>query len=370
MIIIENQQANWPVQSQTLTNIVGIELPIIQAPMAGGPTTPELVAAVSNAGGLGSIGAGYMPAEQLQEAITAVEAQTEYSYGVNLFIPNPADNRPPSPAVLSKLATYAAELGIDPPTLADKPPSNFEAQFEVVIENEIPVFSFTFGIPEPRYIEALKAREIIIVGTATCLREALALQEAGCDAVVAQGSEAGGHRGGFPPDAPNTMIGSLTLIPLLADRLKIPVIASGGIMDGRGILAALILGAAGVQLGTAFLNCNEAGVHPAWREALQSSDPADTDLITTFSGKPARGIVNRFSRDMAPFAGEVGTYPTQNQLTRGIRAAAKAQDKPDLMSLWAGQGLGLSRSMSAAQLMQKLTSEYAEIVSAMRWLAP
>ncbi|MGH8751403.1 MAG: NAD(P)H-dependent flavin oxidoreductase, partial [Burkholderiales bacterium] len=243
--------------------------PVIQAPLAGGGDTPELVAAVCNAGALGCIGAAYLTPPQITEAAQAVRARTARPFGINLFAPlrAPAAPRDPGPA-LERVAPFYAELGLPPPTLPLLTGDSFGAQLSVALESGASVFSFTFGILPMSAIEAIKARGMVLIGTATTVEEALALEQAGVDAVVAQGSEAGGHRGTFAADFDAAMVGTMALVPQVVDAVTLPVIASGGIMDGRGIAAALALGAGAVQMGTAFLTCDEAGIPEAYKQAI------------------------------------------------------------------------------------------------------
>lgn len=352
----------WPHLVKIILDKLKIEHPIIQAPMAGGPSTPELVAAVSNAGGLGSLGCGYLPPEQIDIDINRVKGLTNKPFGVNLFVPEPTSNNEPSTEVLKRLATYSSELGIDSPKIPDRPKYSFEDQLSVIINNEVPVFSFTFGIAEKAIINDLHDRGVFIIGTATCVDEGMLLQEAGCDAIVAQGNEAGGHRGTFSTTEGTPMIGGMALVPQLVDRVQIPAIASGGIMDGRGIAASLALGASAVQMGTAFLSCKEARVTQPWLDSILSSKDVSTVLTKAFSGKYARGIKNRFIDEMSLLQEEVGSYPLQNSLTGELRNAAKESGNSDFMSLWAGQGSGMSCRTNAKELIESLVTETNDVL--------
>ncbi len=346
----------WP--TNEATKRLHVQWPILQAPMAGGVTTPELVAAVSNAGGLGSLGAGYMSGEQIRSAVRAIRQLTDKPFAVNLFIPEEitGDTRP-GENVRRLMNEARRRLGIPEDPDVGRFAEPFEEQMAAVLEEEVPVFSFTFGILEERWMTELKRRGVTVIGTATTVREGVALEASGVDMVVAQGSEAGGHRGSFLPDSPDNLVGLMALVPQLADRLSVPVIAAGGIMDGRGIAAALALGAEAVQVGTAFLVCTESGAHPLHKQAILEAGDDQTALTTAFSGKPARGVCNRFMREMAPYRDEVPPYPVQNALTRDIRQAAAKQRERDYLSMWAGQGVGLSRQMDASALMRRLVEE-------------
>jgi nitronate monooxygenase len=353
-----------------LTERLGLSHPIIQAPMAGGATTPELVAAVCEAGALGFLGAAYLTPEQILEASRAVQARTARPFGINLFAPLPPPEQPKNPRpALESLAPFHAELGLLAPALPELNADAFDAQFAAALESGAAIFSFTFGIVPASAIGAIKARGMFLAGTATTVEEALALERAGVDAVVAQGSEAGAHRGTFAADFEAAMIGTMALVPQVVDAVKIPVIASGGIMDGRGIAAALALGAAAAQMGTAFLTCDEAGIPEAYKEAILHAREDETRLTRAFSGRPARGIVNRFMTAVEG-AGKpeaILPYPLQNQLTRPLRNAAAKQNRADCLSLWAGQGVRLARRQPAASLIAWLADEAA---AAIRRLAP
>jgi nitronate monooxygenase len=355
----------WPEQVRGLLEKLGIEHPIIQAPMAGGPSTPELVAAVSNAGALGSLGVGYLTPAQIEEEIRKVKELTKQPFSVNLFIPEANNADTPSDKVIKKLEGFSKELGIDPPEFPGPPKYTFEDQLAVIVDNDVPVFSFTFGIPEDHYMEELHKRGISVIGTATCVEEGVLLKEAGCTAIVAQGSEAGGHRGTFGSTDGTPIIGGLAFVPQLVDEIPIPVIASGGIMDGRGLAASLALGASAVQMGTAFLSCIEAEVPEPWLDSLKNSSDTSTVLTKTFSGKYARGIKNRFIEEMSVLEDEIPAYPLQNSLTRPIRNAAKEKGDRDFMSLWAGQGAAMSRKCTAQELIDTLVTETNDVLKSM-----
>jgi nitronate monooxygenase len=350
--------------STRVTKVLGIEHPVIQAGMAGGATTPELVAAVSEAGGLGTFGAAYMSPDAIRDAVAEVRRLTGRPFAINLFVPEPFDPFLYDPReVNAPLARYREELGIEAPEDIDYFVQPFEDQLAVVLEEGVPVFSFTFGVPEDTQIVALKEAGTILVGTATTVREGLVLEERGVDTVVGQGSEAGGHRGTFIGDFDSALVGTMALVPQLADSLSVPVIAAGGIMDGRGLAAALVLGAEGVQMGTAFLPCPESGIHPKYKEAVLAAESEETSLTRAFSGKPARGIRNRFMEEMDEQ--DVPAYPVQNAYTRDIRAAAAKEDRIEFLSLWAGQAAGLGRAVPAAEVVEGTTREAARRLSAM-----
>jgi nitronate monooxygenase len=350
-----------------LTETLGLDHPIIQAPMAGGGDTPELVAAVCEAGALGSVGATYLTPQQIVETCAAVRARTQRPFGINLFVPEQSlpDDIETATAV-SRVAPFYKELGLPAPQPPTRAGRDFTAQLDAALGGGASMFSFTFGMLTSAAREQVKARGLMLAGTATTVDEAIALERAGIDMVVAQGSEAGGHRGSFagPLDAvafERGMIGTLALVPQIVDAVRIPVIASGAIMDGRGIAAALALGAVGAQLGTAFLTCEEAGVPDAYKQAILDAHEDQTRITRAFSGRPARGIVNRFMRDVeAPWWPQhfsILPFPLQNALTRPLRAAAATQGRAEFLSLWAGQGVRMARRMKAADLVATLAKE-------------
>jgi nitronate monooxygenase len=344
---------------------LGVTHPIIQAPMAGGATTPALVAAVCEAGALGFLAGAYQTPAQILDASRLVRARTSRPFGINLFAPLPtAVPADPGPA-LRRLAPYHAELGLPAPQLSPPAGDPFDELFAVALESGASVFSFTFGIVPDAALDDARARGMVVIGTATTVDEAVRLEAAGVDAVVAQGGEAGAHRGTFAADFAAAMIGTIALVPQVVDAVRVPVIASGGIMDGRGLVAALALGADAVQLGTAFLTCDEAGVPEAYKEAVLSAREDQTRVTRAFSGRPARGIVNRFMLDVDDLGHEgdaaILPYPMQNSLTRPLRAAAAQQGRAELLSLWAGQGVRLARRQSAGALVARLAAESAAV---------
>ena len=336
----------------------GLSIPVVLAPMGGGPSTSELVAAVSNAGGLGSLAAAYSNAERIQQDIAAIRKLTTRPFAVNLFSPQaqlPLNDG--VTAVSNFLRPYHERLGLKAPELPQKAIEDFDEQLEAVAQAVPPIVSFTFGLLPAKATERLKAQGIYLMGTATTVDEARQLEKAGVDAVIAQGSEAGAHRGTFAVPAEEALIGTMALVPQVVDAVRVPVIASGGIMDGRGLVAALALGASAVQMGTAFLACKEAGTSIAYREALLRGRESATTLTRAFSGRMARGLSNEFIEKWNAAGLDHLPYPWQNAFTQPMRRAATAAKHAGLLSLWAGQGLGMLREMTASQLMTKLQEE-------------
>ncbi|KZV15050.1 2-nitropropane dioxygenase family [Dorcoceras hygrometricum] len=314
----------------SLTERFGIELPLVQAPMAGA-STPELVAAVSNAGGLGSLGAGYAEPQAILDQAAKVRALTDRPFALNLL---PARWAP-----------------------------RFSEQFAALCEARPAVASFAFDLPAPAQMRELKRRGISVVGTATTAAEARAWAEHGADAVSVQGAEAGGHRGGFLHAGETPLIGLFALIPLAVRALaacgrEIPVVAAGGIMDGAGMLAAEVLGAAASQLGTAFLACPESSAAEAWKRDLATAEDHRVATIRSFSGRAARGLRNRYVAAMEEAVDELPPYPVLNALTAPLRRAAAAAGRADLLSEWCGQAAALVRPQPAAELVARLMHEY------------
>ncbi len=339
---------------------LAIDHPIIQGPMGGGPSTPDLVAAVSNAGGLGSLGAAYLAPDQITDAIRRIRSLTSRPFNVNLFAGGwSTDRNFDSGPMLKILEEIHQKLGLPAPSAPQLTPDPFPAQLEAVLDARPPIFSFTFGIPDRDSMSRLKSRGIAILGTATTVDEARALEAAGVDAIVAQGAEAGAHRGTFLDSFESSLVPTLDLVRASAATVKLPVIATGGLMDGRDIVAALNSGAAAAQLGTAFLVSPESGASAVHKRAILSATDDATAVTRAFSGRPARGIRNAF---MASVDGRDGIlpYPFQNALTRPMRTAAAQQGLPDYLSLWAGQGLARARAMPAGDLVARLLEEMAE----------
>jgi nitronate monooxygenase len=349
--------------SQRFLDHLGLQHPIIQAPMAG-VSTPRMAAAVSNAGGLGSLAIGAGTVVQARQMIEETRALTDRPFNVNVFCHAPAirDARREA-AWLAHLAPLFAELGAAVPTELDEIYQTFlgnEAAFALLLEQRPAVVSFHFGLPAQQQIAALRQAGIYTMATATSVREAALIEQAGIDAIVAQGVEAGGHRGVFDPQAPDERHSTSVLLRLLAGRTTLPLIAAGGIMDGQGIRAALDLGAAAAQLGTAFVLCPESSANAGYRANLQSERAASTRLTSVLSGRLARGMVNRLiDHGEAPGSPPPADYPVAYDAAKQLNAVASRHGDSDFAAQWAGQGAPLAREMGAAQLISALRAEMA-----------
>ncbi len=339
-----------------LLDLLSIHYPIIQAPMAGGVSTPLLAAEVSEAGGLGMIGAGYLNPNETRKQIREVKSRTIKPFGVNLFIPEKtfwAEGE--TRKAYDALEAFRFKLGVES-SYSTSSADHYKEQLEIIIEEGAPICTFTFGLPSDEEIQLLKEKNIVLIATATTVEEAKLAERKGMDAVVVQGSEAGGHRGTFLHTMEEGLVGLISLVPQAADRVNIPLIAAGGIMDSRGINAVLCLGAQAAQLGTAFLTCKESGANPVHKKAVLSATEEQTVVTKVFSGKYARGIYNNFIKEMEEADAAVAPFPIQNSFTGGIRKEAARQNNPGYMSLWSGQSPRLSRDVSAFELMQSLVA--------------
>ena len=348
---------------------LGLEYPILQAPMGGGATTVDLVTTVSDAGALGFIAAAYLTPSQIEEFSREVRARTSRPFGINLFAPTPVPESPSeAAAALRLLSRFHADLGLPPPGVPSSTAIGFDEQLLASLDSGASVFSFTFGTLPASTIQKIKDRGMFVIGTGTTVQEAKQLESSGVDAIVAQGSEAGAHRGTFATGFEAALIGSMALIPQIVDAVSVPVLASGGIMEGRGIVASLALGANAVQMGTAFLTCDESGVPEAYKEAIFNAREDETCVTRAFSGRPARGIVNKFIREFedAQNTGAILPFPLQNALTRPLRTAAAKQGHPEYLSLWAGQGVRMARRQSARELIERLGDEIEIVLKQLR----
>ena len=354
----------WP--NRRLIDLLHIEIPIVQAPVAGAMDW-ELAAAAAQAGALGSLPCAMLNADQVREQMAKIRAHTKKPINLNFFCH--------TPPVLSnerearwrdRLAPYYRELGIDP--AAPIPSSNrtaFDAAMCDVVEETRPeVVSFHFGLPSPRLMERIKAAGFLVMSSATTAAEARWLESRGVDAIIAQGNEAGGHRGIFLTNDIAADIaaqaGTFALVPQVVDAVKVPVIAAGAVTDARGIAAAFALGAAGVQIGTAYLWCPEAKISTPHRAALKSARDDGTALTSLMTGRPARGIINRVMREIGPMADVAPDFPLAAGALAPLRAKAEAQGSGDFSPLWAGQAASLGRAMPAGELTKTLAAEALE----------
>jgi len=343
-------------QDRRLLDLFGIEHPILQAPMAG-VTTPQMTIATSEAGGLGSIAAAMLTPEGTRQELQVVKQGTGRPFNVNFFV-----HKPPTADAArdarwrQRLAAYYGELGIP---LDAKGPSRaaFDAPMcDLLLEFSPKVASFHFGLPDRALVKRLKAGKILVISSATTAEEARWLEGEGADAVIAQGAEAGGHRGMFLVDDVSRQAGTMALVPQVVDAVKVPVIAAGGIGDGRGIAAALALGAAGAQIGTAFMLTPEAKTTALHRAALKQANDNSTTLTNVFTGRPARGIVNRIIREIGPMSADAPAFPLAAEATQPLRGPAEAKGSTDFTSLWSGQAPTLVRETTSAELMASLVS--------------
>jgi len=342
--------------SNTLKALFNIEKPIIQAPMAG-VQDYRLAAAVSNAGGLGSLPCAMLGPEALREELKALNEATSKPYNLNFFAHTPPEPNPQQEANWQQaLAPYYKEFGIDPASITAGPgrmPFNEESA-AIVEEFRPAVVSFHFGLPKPELLERVKKAGAKVLSTATTVDEALWLEQHGADAIIAQGLEAGGHRGIFLTTDMTTQMGTFALLPQIVAAVKIPVIAAGGIATAEGVRAALDLGAVAAQIGTAFLLCPEATTKPLHREALKSPAARHTAITNLFSGGPARGIVNRVMRELGPVCDQAPAFPLATNAIAPLRAAGEAAGTGDFSPLWSGQNASGCREIPAGVLVEEL----------------
>lgn len=344
--------------SATLHTLLGIELPLIQAPMAGSQGSAMAIA-VSNAGALGSLPCAMLGPEALHAELSAIKAQTQRPYNVNFFCHTaPVPDAGRESQWRQALAPYYAEFGIDPASIGSGPARRpfDEAACDLLDQFKPPVVSFHFGLPSERLLARARQHGASIISSATTLEEALWLQARGVDAVIAQGLEAGGHRGMFLTDDVSTQVGTFALVPQLVAALSVPVIAAGGIADANGVAAALALGAAGVQVGTAYMLCPESTLSQVHRAALHSEQARHTALTNLFSGRSARGIVNRLIRELGPVSALAPAFPLATGAIAPLRQAAEAAGSGDFSPLWSGQNASGCKAIPAAELTRLLAA--------------
>jgi nitronate monooxygenase len=350
----------WP--NDRFIRLSGIELPIIQAPMAGSALS-DMVVAVSEAGGLGSLACALLSVEDARKELETVRRKTARSINVNFFCHQPPrEDHAREMNWRRRLDDYYIELQAD----SNAPiPKSARAPFDdkmcdLVMEFHPEVVSFHFGLPDKHLLLRIRKSGAKILSSATSVNEARWLEDQGCDAIVAQGFEAGGHRGMFLTEDVSTQVGTMALVPQVVDAVKVPVIAAGGIADARGILAAFALGAAAVQIGTAYLRCPEAQISPLYRQALKDAKDNETALTNVFTGRPARAILNRFMREVGPMSDIAPGFPLAAAALAPLRAKSETAGSADFTPLWLGQAARLSRELPAANLTRQLAAETLE----------
>jgi nitronate monooxygenase len=357
-----------------LTAKLGIGYPVIQGPL-GGLSSQKLTAAVSNFGGLGSFGAHSLTPEAIKDVIAEIRSLTSKPFAMNLWVSMEDEDARISDEnafnrSLAPLAVHIAALRAPRPTYKPYSPIRFEDQARVLLDANVPVFSFIYGIPPQEILEECRAKHIVTIGTATTPDEAAALQEVGVDAIVASGFEAGGHRGSFLQSAEDSLTGTFSLVPQIADVVDVPVIAAGGIADARGVIAALALGAEAGQMGTVLLACEESGASLLHRQALRGKRAGHTALTKGFTGRLARAIHNPLLEELNQRETEILPYPLQRALVRNLAIPAEAAGRSDLLPLWAGQSANLSTCTDVSAFLSSLVEEVSEIaVPIMQWSA-
>lgn len=347
----------WP--NQKLLDLFQIELPIIQAPMAGANGSAMAIA-VSEAGGLGFLPCAMLSEDQIRAETGIIQQKTDRPFGMNFFCHTAIAPTPEQEAKwAARLTPYYKEFGLDPAEIAPAPVRRAfdESMCELVEDIKPHVASFHFGLPDPSLLARIKAAGVRVVSSATTAAEARWLEANGCDAIIAQGYEAGGHRGMFLTDDITAQAGTMALLPQVVDAVDLPVIAAGGIADGRGIAAAFALGAAGVQIGTAYLFTPQALITDIHRAALHQVKDDQTVLTNVFSGKPARGIINRATREVGPISREAPPFPTAGAALAPLKAKAEDAGSGDFTSLWSGQAAAMGRDIDAGELTRDLASE-------------
>jgi len=347
-----------------VSKTLGIEYPIFQGPL-GGLSSQRLTAAVSNFGGLGSFGAHSLEPQAIGDVIAEIRSLTTKPFAMNLWVSTEDSGARTSDVAafnraLSRLAPYIEAVNGTQPAFSPYKPIRFEDQARMLLDASVPAFSFIYGIPPKEILDEAKRKGIITLGAATTPEEAIALEQAGVNVVVASGFEAGGHRGSFHRSAQDSLTGTFSLVPQTVDAVSVPVVAAGGIADARGIAAAFALGAEGVQMGTVFLACEEAGAHPLHREAILSGKGGQTALTRGFTGRLARGIHNELLQMLNEPDTEILPYPLQRSLMRNLALPAQTAGRTDLLALWAGQSANLVHCTRIQELLQYLVEGAAE----------
>lgn len=363
-------------KTNAATQRLGIQYPIVQGPFGGGLSSVELAARVSELGGLGSFGAHMLPPERIGGLVDQLRARTRHPFAINLWV----SDHDPGGDQLDAASLEAAwpifepffkELGVPKPSALGSGHPSFDVQIEALLEARPPVFSFVFGVPSASVFDECRRRRIVTIGTATSVAEAQALASAGADAIVATGAEAGGHRPSFLASAESSLMGTLALVPQVVDKVRVPVIAAGGIADGRGIRAALALGAQAAQIGTAFLACAESGTTDLHRDVLFSPLAQQTVLTRAFTGRLARGVRNRWTEAMATHTHALPPFPITSWFVSQLRPAALAAGRTDLISLWSGQIAPNLHHRDATSLMQSLLADlHGHVITTQKELTP
>ncbi|HET9070204.1 MAG TPA: nitronate monooxygenase family protein [Amaricoccus sp.] len=356
----------WP--DDRIRDLFGIELPILQAPMAGA-VLADMAVAVAEAGGLGALPAALLDAAGFRTQLGMIRQRTTKPINVNFFCHRPPEPDPAREAAWKeRLTPYYRQLGLDPemPAPAGQR-APFDPAFCALVEEFRPeVVSFHFGLPDQPLLDRVRATGAKVIASATTVAEAVWLTQRGCDAIIAQGAEAGGHRGMFLTDGVEAQVGTFALVPQVVDAVSVPVIAAGGIADGRGIAAAFALGASAVQIGTAYLFSPEATIAPLHRKALHEDRRRETAITNVFTGRPARGILNRVMRELGPVSALAPAFPLAGGALAPLRAAAEPKGSDDFMSLWSGQSAALGRDLPAAELTRALAAEALSTLARLR----
>jgi nitronate monooxygenase len=360
-----NELIMWP--DRRLIDLFKTEFPIVQAPMAG-VMDADLVIAAAQGGALGSLPSAMLSVEKAREQVNIIRQRVSAPVNLNFFCHTPVDADSLREAGWKqRLASYYSEFGVEPAApinAANRAPFD-AAMCELIEELKPEVVSFHFGLPEPALLKRIKAAGSIVIASATIVREAIWLEEHGADAIIAQGAEAGGHRGMFLTENIAEQPGTFALVPQVVDAVRVPVIAAGGIADGRGIAAAFALGAAGVQIGTAYLHCPESKIIAPHRAALAGAHDDSTVITNVMTGRPARGVANRVMREVGPISSDAPAFPHAATALGPLKAAAEKLGKVDFTNLWAGQAVGLVRAMPAAELTRALAGDALKRLSAL-----
>jgi nitronate monooxygenase len=346
----------WP--NDRITKLLGIEFPIIQAPMAGAALS-DMVVAVSEAGGLGSLACALLSVEQVRKELESIHKSTSRPINLNFFChKTPQSDSARELHWRRQLEEYYAELKADDSSIPKSARAPFDEQMcDLVTEFQPEIVSFHFGLPQENLLARVKESGAKVLSSATSVDEARWLEDHGCDAIIAQGLEAGGHRGMFLTEDVSTQVGTIALVPQVVDAVKVPVIAAGGIADARGIVAAFTLGASAVQIGTAYLFCPESRISPLHRQALKSTRDNETTITNVFTGRPARAITNRFMREVGPTSDVAPEFPLAAAPLMPLRAKAEMAGSADFTPLWSGQAAQLGRDVTATELTKQLAAE-------------